>query len=409
MTELGPVQISGHSVRLRLPRFADVDDWCRIRLRDQQAIEPFWVASSLTWQERHTRKLWVRECLEMRRARRKATALSFVIECDGRFAGQCGLTSIDLSTGQAELGIWIDSTVARGGVGSVAASLVVDYAFDVLALYRVAAITAVGNMPAAHGAERIGFVFEARMDSFFEIGTGRAAHELRAIIGDRRPVGGVTSDAIARWDRPRPPAAPPNQASPVVRRRIPPFTDLLTVSKFYLGSARQVAARYKKRKQFDIAWDGPATELGRVSLKGSTDVDSPTSTSHKTTDGFARFARLLRHDDDSPALTAQIVADRSKLATCRLVDVFHENGRLDIALVGESAPQEVAEGVRVLIDVIFTKIGLRRVFAILRVSDITTAKIIEAAGMTREGTMTGYAEFAGKREDHDLWAITTDS
>ncbi|WP_233213690.1 GNAT family N-acetyltransferase [Mycobacterium hubeiense] len=166
---------------LRTPRFADAGEWRRIRLADQELIEPFWDHSELSWPDRHTRGAWLRECVSARRRMRNRSGLHTVIEVDGRLAGQCDAW-IDLFHCRSELGLWVASRHAGDGVGTVAVQLVIAYLFEDLGVERITAPIAKGNTATARIAQRLGFVCEGVMRSYMSVGGQRRDHALWSLI-----------------------------------------------------------------------------------------------------------------------------------------------------------------------------------------------------------------------------------
>lgn len=182
---LSGVSRTGRAVVLRRPQFGDASEWRRLRIRDQEFIEPYWVSSDLTWSDRHTEAVWIRECLRGRAEAVAGNALPLVIEVDGEFAGQCNLEWIDHHNSTGELGIWLDSTLAKSGVALTAINLLVGYAFDELGLQRVSAPISAKNNAARAVAAHLGSTLEGTMHDFMDVGGHRSDHELWAITSDR--------------------------------------------------------------------------------------------------------------------------------------------------------------------------------------------------------------------------------
>ncbi|MGH3794569.1 MAG: GNAT family N-acetyltransferase [Pseudonocardiaceae bacterium] len=186
---LGPVEVARRRVVLRSPRLSDGPEWCAIRLAERERMEPWWVSSSLSWEQRHTEAVWVSTWLQMRRAARAGRALPLMVEVDGRLAGQCGLEWIDSFTRSAELGIWLDAQVAGHGLGAAATAAVLDYGLGVLGLQRITAPVCLGNDAAAGTMRRAGMTREATMASFLDVGGRRSDHDLWAITVQARQAG----------------------------------------------------------------------------------------------------------------------------------------------------------------------------------------------------------------------------
>ena len=178
---LGPVMSAEHRVALRSPRLSDASAWQTLRLRDQHLIEPFWVSSSKSWSRRHTEGAWIDELLHMRKEARAGRALPLVIEVEGRFAGQFNVEHIDCGAQSAEVGVWIDSTLAGQGIALAAANLLAQYVFDILGLRRVTAPVCVDNRPATRLVRQVGMQREGTMASYLDVGGRRKDHDLWAI------------------------------------------------------------------------------------------------------------------------------------------------------------------------------------------------------------------------------------
>ncbi|WP_433503796.1 GNAT family N-acetyltransferase [Pseudonocardia halophobica] len=198
---------------MRSPRLADAAEWRRLRILNRERIEPWWVSSSLSWEERHSDAEWMSHYLHARRAAIAGKALPLVVEVDGRFTGQCNLEWIDPHNGNAELGIWLDEAIAATGLTGVAAAAVVDYAFGPLGLHRLSAPIADGNDLAAWGAERLGMRREGLMAGYLDVGGRRRAHHLWAITRDDLPEGGMLAFATTEASRARGPRRDARPAS----------------------------------------------------------------------------------------------------------------------------------------------------------------------------------------------------
>lgn len=204
--QLGPVEACGHTALLRSPRISDASTWREVRLREQRRLEPWWVTSNLTWEERHTEAAWVSSLLHSRQAAKAGVAMPLVVEMDGMLAGQFNLERIEPHTGNAELGIWMDSrALANTGLAAVAAALLFDYAILELGLHRLTAPIADGNRAAVWGAQRFGMTHEGVMRNFLDVGGARTDHHLWALTADRMPPGGMTKRMLEIAVTHRPP------------------------------------------------------------------------------------------------------------------------------------------------------------------------------------------------------------
>lgn len=195
---MGPVPVAGHELLLRSPRLADGPMWREARIREQAHIEPWWITSDQTWEERHTSAAWTSILLDRRRHALQKAAMPLVVVVDGRVCGECNLEWIDLSTGMAELGCWFGSCVPdRARIGLAAGRMVLEHGFTELGLHRIVAPICVGNAAAAWAAARIGMAPEGTMAQYLSVGGRRQDHTLWAATADHRTSAGPPAPRTA--------------------------------------------------------------------------------------------------------------------------------------------------------------------------------------------------------------------
>ncbi|GAB4586814.1 GNAT family N-acetyltransferase [Nocardia sp. IFM 10818] len=414
---LGPVQLHGCTVVLRPPRFADYAAWRALRLRDRALIEPFWLSSPLAWEERHTAKAWVRECLEAATHARTGRRLATVIEIDGRFAGQVEIGGIDPWARHAEMGIWMDAELARHGFGGLAAALLLDFGFDVLGLERIIAPVSTSNVAAARGAEQVGYVREARMALHFDVGGARVDHDLWAATRADIPPKGFTE----RWiehvlTRRSGPIAP----TPLGAAEMPGAATILRVgARYRVGQVRRFVQRTLPAPPLTLRLpDFPGVVL-RTPRPGDAaawhavrrNAGAPGSESQTS----ARWREFARHTAGVRAphgLLLVIDVDGAYAGEARLFDhdIFDHNARIHLWADPARADEAVrAAALRTLLDHAFGRLGLRRVTTEIESADTTSAAVAARAGLLKEGTMRDFRGPTGHRADHELWAITSGS
>ncbi|MFE3442753.1 GNAT family N-acetyltransferase [Nocardia sp. NPDC059180] len=418
--ELGPVRLFGAAVLLRPPRMGDAAEWRRIRLRDRRLIEPFWYTSELDWAARHSDAQWVRELVTARTEARTGRRLACVIEIDGRLAGQCDLVSVDRRTRSAELSIWMDATLARHGFGGVAASLVLDFGFDRIGLERIVAPVAPDNVAASRGAADLGFVREARMARYFDVGGARSDHELWALTKAEVPPQGFTGEWIQRAQARHP-------TRRVLTTVVPPSGESPEAITIFAVAARYGLGRIWHR--FD-----PVRNPGTVSLSVRPGV---TVRNLRWSDGAAwrRYERMRSRTAASipPAslclrwahelwrsrtglrsthgIVFAIVADGSYAGEAKLfgLDMFDRNAWMHIWI--DPAYAEDGLGITVtqrLLEYGFEQLGLYRIAMAIEDDDTESALAATRSGLVKEGTMRDYLGQRGTRADHALWAITVE-
>ncbi|MEV0029941.1 GNAT family protein [Nocardia sp. NPDC050793] len=427
---LGPVVLHGATVLLRPPRIADHGQWRRLRLRDRSLIEPFWSSSPLGWHERHTAKLWVRECLTVREEARAGRRMAMVIEVDGRFAGQVELISIDTGTGSAELGVWVDSEMARHGIGGLAAAMVLDFGFGPIGLQRITAPISPANVATASGAARIGFQREAMMTRYFDAGGARRDHELWALTAAMVPAGGCTAAWVRRHRADHPVPAP---LPPTGERTGPPVatgTVIAAAARYYAGRVLHLmdplrappvpslddrdrpGVVLRKRRLAD----GRQWRAARLRARAALDPNDEAPPAiwvdaHSRVHWLREVLRARPGLRSAAGLVLAIEVDGVYAGECRLfdLDMFDRNARMFVwtdPALGDAADRVRTAATRLLVAYAFDVLGLCRIATAIEPQDRDAAAVAARVGMVREGRMSRFVGATGRRADHDLWAVT---
>ncbi|WP_194852843.1 GNAT family N-acetyltransferase [Nocardia sp. SYP-A9097] len=386
--ELGPVLVAGHRVTLRTTRLSDFHPWHAIRLRDRELIEPFWTTSALSWTQRHSRAWWIREYLRQRRAHAAGRALRLSVFVDGDFAGQCTLSPIDRRNHAAELGIWLDSERARHGLGTVAGALATDYAFGTLGLHRITAPVCVGNRPARQASIRGGMSLEATMIRAMSVGGQVRDHELWAVTADKAPTGGYVTALIASGVATERVSAV--RASP--RERL--TTGWRTVRMAAPGTVLVVSARYYL-----------GTPLRRGVRTGMPLPDALYTHDTGNHPVSLRKHQSRLHSRRGPRVRYEVTAAGQPLGNL-ILDTVGEHPRLTLELTPDPAQtKSAATGLALLLDYAHDELHLDRIEARLDPDATHLPAIAEAAGLRREGVLTG-ARIGpdGRFHNVELWA-----
>jgi RimJ/RimL family protein N-acetyltransferase len=385
---LGPHRVLGHSVVLRPPVFADFDAWRQLRLRDREYIEPFWITSPLDWSARHTRKRWIRECMMRRNRAHAGTDLAMVVEVDGQFAGQVSLSALDFTAKTAELGIWVDVTLAKSGAATVAGALLLDFGFEVLGLERIVAPICTENVPASRSAERFGFVREAVMAEYFDAGGAFKDHALYSLLTCELPPEGLVRHWSAYFDA----THRGGSANPIVGVEPPAKRIHVTV-----GVLRVIVTMASY-------WASVArTNFHRIRARAGKDVVL------RARSGQVLLRRLAGHESCGCEPYA-LEVDGMVLGECGLagIDEFQRSARLFFEVGPEVDPEFAEAGARRIIEYGFAARGMNRIWIAIASDDAFRADVAKRIGMAHEGTMRGYLP-GPPRADRDLWAITAAS
>lgn len=159
-----PVRLpDGSRLRLRPLTSRDSRDWREQRLLDEPYLRPVEPTAPGGWANSHSSTAWWNYFAGIRAAARGGQVLPFVIELDGRFAGQVTLGSIQHgSLSDCWIGYWVHSAYMGRGVATAACGLGTDHAFRRIGLHRVTATflpenPASGRVLALNGFREEGF------------------------------------------------------------------------------------------------------------------------------------------------------------------------------------------------------------------------------------------------------------
>jgi ribosomal-protein-alanine N-acetyltransferase len=126
---------------------------------------------------------------------RAGLGLPFVIEHDGRLAGQLNVSSIaygSLST--ATIGYWVSEKFAGKGATPTAVALATDYCFFSVGLHRMEICIRPENQPSLRVVEKLGFRYEGLRRRYIHINGDWRDHFCFALTVDELPAG-----VLRRW------------------------------------------------------------------------------------------------------------------------------------------------------------------------------------------------------------------
>ncbi len=109
--------------------------------------------------------------------RRDGTLFDFAIMAGGRFAGGCGINSINVMDGVANLGYWVRTSCAGCGIAPAAVAQLLRWVFTNTSLDRIEIVAAVENTRSQRVAEKVGA-------------------ERDAVLAKRTRVRGISSPAV---------------------------------------------------------------------------------------------------------------------------------------------------------------------------------------------------------------------
>ena len=126
---------------------------------------------------------------------RRGHTLPFVIEVEGRFAGQVTVSNIARGSAQwASIGYWVDAGAAGRGVAPRAVAMVIDHCFGPVGLHRVEINIRPENRPSLRVVEKLGFRDEGLRERYLHIEGHWRDHRTFALTTEDVPDG-----LLARW------------------------------------------------------------------------------------------------------------------------------------------------------------------------------------------------------------------
>jgi len=132
---------------------------------------------------------------------RAGLGLPFVIEHDGRLAGQLNVSSIAYgSLSSATIGYWVSEKFAGKGATPTAVALATDHCFFSIGLHRMEICIRPENDPSLRVVEKLGFRYEGLRRRYIHINGDWRDHFCFALTVDELPTG-----VLLRWQDGRAP------------------------------------------------------------------------------------------------------------------------------------------------------------------------------------------------------------
>jgi ribosomal-protein-alanine N-acetyltransferase len=184
-----------------------------IRLRDARAVERelvegrSWMREWEATSPRGTLGFDTRGSIRaLQQNARNGQGLPFVIEVDGRLAGQLNVTSIAYgSLSSATIGYWIAERFAGRGATPTAVALATDHCFQALGLHRMEICIRPENAKSLRVVEKLGFRYEGLKRRYIHINGDWRDHFCFGLVTEEVPEG-----VLRRWREGR---VPPDAAA----------------------------------------------------------------------------------------------------------------------------------------------------------------------------------------------------
>ena len=126
---------------------------------------------------------------------RAGQGLPFIVEVDGRLAGQLNVSGISWgSTSSASIGYWIGERFAGANATPTGVALATDYCFQQMGLHRMEICIRPENAKSLRVVEKLGFRYEGLRRRYIHINNDWRDHFCFALVAEEIPEG-----VLARW------------------------------------------------------------------------------------------------------------------------------------------------------------------------------------------------------------------
>ncbi len=194
------VRTAAGQVGLRPIRLRDAAAWSRQRIENRTRLLPWEPTITEPWAQRHAVAAWPTMFAVLRSEARRGAMMPFVIEVDGRYAGQLTIGTIQRGAlRSAWIGYWVDGAVEGRGVATAAVALGVDHAFGAGKLHRLEATVQEGNVASRGVLDKAGFRQEGFLRRYMDVNGAWRDHLLYALTVE--DVGGSAVERLIREGR----------------------------------------------------------------------------------------------------------------------------------------------------------------------------------------------------------------
>jgi ribosomal-protein-alanine N-acetyltransferase len=131
----------------------------------------------------------------LRREGSSGRMLPFVVTYQGRLVGQLTVGGITWgSMCSANIGYWVDETVAGRGIIPTAVAMATDYCFGVMGLHRIEVCIRPENLPSRRVVEKLGFREEGLRPRYLHIDGDWRDHTVYALTAEE-----MRDGMLRRW------------------------------------------------------------------------------------------------------------------------------------------------------------------------------------------------------------------
>lgn len=167
---LGPLGTAAGVVTVRPIRARDAKVWSELRIRNQNQLLPWEPTVAGSWEWRHRPSSWAPLNSVLKAEAKRGNVLPFVIEVDGRYAGQLTIGNVQRGAVRgAWIGYWVDVAFSGHGVATAAVALGVDHCFGPVGLHRLEATVQPANGASQAVLAKVGFREEGLLRRYMDV------------------------------------------------------------------------------------------------------------------------------------------------------------------------------------------------------------------------------------------------
>ena len=173
-------QVRGSGIELRHPRWAEYEDWARLRRESADYLapwEPLWDPAHLS------RNSYRAKLARLKKMVSNDTGYPFHIfrTNDETLVGACNISHVQRHVAQsAQLGYWIGQDYSSQGFGQASVRAALRFCFERLGLHRVEAAVQADNERSVRLLESLGFAKEGTARDYLKINGQWKDHDIYA-------------------------------------------------------------------------------------------------------------------------------------------------------------------------------------------------------------------------------------
>lgn len=184
-----PARLTDGEIVLRPLQVSDAREWRQLRLRNASWLKPWdaTVPPGAAGGRATTFRALARRLVQLGK---EGSAMPFVLEVSGQFAGQVTVNNIVRGSAQfASIGYWLDREYAGRGIMARAVAMAIDHCFFTAGLHRIEIAIRPENVASLRVVEKLGIQEYGYARRYLHIDGDWRDHRLFAVNRDEAPFG----------------------------------------------------------------------------------------------------------------------------------------------------------------------------------------------------------------------------